>query len=65
MTSYKKLIWRIKNLNKKNFAQNTNFYQMIIPVEKKRFIKETKIFLKKILTRFDNSKKKCCCGSGW
>ena len=58
MSNYQKIIWRLKNANKQSFAQNTKFYEMIIPVDKKIFIKETKKLLIKILTKHDRKGKK-------
>jgi len=58
MSNYQKIIWKLKNANKKNFAQNTKFYEMIIPVEEKIFIKESKKLLLKILITHNRKQKK-------
>ncbi len=51
-----KLKWRILRINKK--SQEVKFCKMVIPVEKKIFIKKTKIFLNKVLYILTGEKKK-------
>ena len=53
---HEKLKWRILRINKT--SQEVKFCKMTIPVEKKIFIKKTKIFLNKILYILTGEKKK-------
>jgi hypothetical protein len=64
MSPYSKLIWRLLNYNKKKFAQETNFYKMVIPVEKKIFLNLTNKFLLKVITQHDSSKKNVVVDQG-
>lgn len=58
MSPYQKLTWRISNYNQNKFAQETNFYKMVIPVNKKKFMGLTKKFLLKVISQHDLKKKK-------
>lgn len=58
MAKMDKIKWRIQNIRKNKFAQETNFYQMIIPVPEKDFLIYTKNFLQKVVNFHNPSKKK-------
>ena len=58
MSPYQKLTWRISNYNQSKFAQETNFYKMVIPVNKKKFMSVTNKFLLKVISQHDLTKKK-------
>ena len=58
MKKMDRIKWRIQNFNNQKFAQDTNFYNMVIPVSEKEFLIHTKFFLKKIINVNNPSQKK-------
>tara|TARA_B100000963_G_scaffold362021_2_gene402168 strand:- start:10350 stop:11327 length:978 start_codon:yes stop_codon:yes gene_type:complete len=58
MKKMDRIKWRIQNFNNQKFAQDTNFYNMVIPVSEKEFLIHTKSFLKKIINLHNRSQKK-------
>ena len=58
MNKLDKIKWRFQNIKRNKFAQETNFYKMVVPVSKKDFIYHTKIFLNKVINVYNPSKNK-------
>ncbi len=58
MKKIDKIKWKIQNYNKQKFAQDTNFYNMVIPVSEKEFLIHTKDFINKIINLHNSSKRK-------
>lgn len=58
MKKIDRIKWKIQNFNKQKFAQDTNFYRMVIPVSEKEFLNHTKNFIKKIINFYNPYQKK-------
>jgi hypothetical protein len=58
MKKIDRIKWKIQNFDNQEFAQNTNFYNMVIPTSEKEFLIYTRDFLKKIINFHNPSKKK-------